>query len=521
MESTRRHIILTGIIILALIAALLPALPQGAVYAAEEEDVTVEAASEETVAKPEKILFSQKSFTYNGEHQKPKVWVKDENGKTIDRAFYKVTFPDGSRRVGKHTVKVTFTGGGYEGSLTRKYTIRPKTSWVVKLTARKYGFTVKWHVREGVSGYQIQWAANSSFTKSRRTVTVKDSKAGSKVVKKRQGSQKYYVRVRTYKVVDGERIYGKWSKAKTVKTKGYYLYPKEAPEGYTGWITLRSEEKLYYEKNGEEVYKTVPAGDTFYFKNGKKLKSRWIDGKYVDKHGVLIGDKQASIKSFLKTAMKPMGHTSYIWGGGWPYTTSRRDITIGVSKTWREFYDSTSSNYDWRQHKFEIEKGLDCSGFVGWTIYNSVNTKSGGETYTTFAEVFGPNLKDKGLGTVRKAADVETYKPGDILYNPGHVWICLGTCSDGSVLLVHSSPGGVQINGTPTPSGKRNSKAVRLSREYMKKYRPEWKYDVPVKDYLGQYNRFRFTVGEDGLFTDEEGWRDKSGEEILKLLFGE
>ena len=31
-------------------------------------------------------------------------------------------------------------------------------------------------------------------------------------------------------------------------------------------------------------------------------------------------------------------------GGGWPYTTSRRDITIGVSKTWREFYDRIISD---------------------------------------------------------------------------------------------------------------------------------------------------------------------------------
>ena len=32
------------------------------------------------------------------------------------------------------------------------------------------------------------------------------------------------------------------------------------------------------------------------------------------------------------------------------------------------------------------------------------------------------------------------YYPGDIVSMNGHVWMCLGKCSDGGILLVHTSP---------------------------------------------------------------------------------
>jgi hypothetical protein len=53
------------------------------------------------------------------------------------------------------------------------------------------------------------------------------------------------------------------------------------------------------------------------------------------------------------------------------------------------------------------------------------------------------------------------------------VYIVIGQCDDGSVLLVHSSPAGVQINGTTTPSGENDSKAIILATKYMHEYYPK------------------------------------------------
>ena len=40
-----------------------------------------------------------------------------------------------------------------------------------------------------------------------------------KAVKKLKAKKKYFVRIRTYKTVNGKKVYSFWSKAKTVKSK--------------------------------------------------------------------------------------------------------------------------------------------------------------------------------------------------------------------------------------------------------------------------------------------------------------
>ncbi|MGN0521072.1 MAG: fibronectin type III domain-containing protein, partial [Eubacterium sp.] len=70
------------------------------------------------------------------------------------------------------------------------------------------------------TGYQIQYSTSSKFTsKTTKTVTVSKNKTTSKTISKLKAKKKYYVRVRTYKIVSGKKIYSAWSKAKTVTTK--------------------------------------------------------------------------------------------------------------------------------------------------------------------------------------------------------------------------------------------------------------------------------------------------------------
>lgn len=68
------------------------------------------------------------------------------------------------------------------------------------------------------SRYQIQVATDKKFKKNKKTVTAKKSKTKVKISKLKK-KKKYYVRVRAYKSVSGKKVYGAWSKVKTVKTK--------------------------------------------------------------------------------------------------------------------------------------------------------------------------------------------------------------------------------------------------------------------------------------------------------------
>ena len=70
-----------------------------------------------------------------------------------------------------------------------------------------------------ISGYQIQLATNSEFTKNKKTVKVKGYKKVSKWVKKLKSAETYYVRIRTYKTIGKKRYFSSWSEMMTVKTK--------------------------------------------------------------------------------------------------------------------------------------------------------------------------------------------------------------------------------------------------------------------------------------------------------------
>ena len=96
---------------------------------------------------------------------------------------------------------------------------KPKSTNPKKVKAAKKAISVTWKKVGGVKGYQIQIATDKKFKKNKKTVTVKKQKTTKTTVKKLKAKKKYYVRMRTYKIVNGKKVYSAWSKIKTVKTK--------------------------------------------------------------------------------------------------------------------------------------------------------------------------------------------------------------------------------------------------------------------------------------------------------------
>ena len=92
----------------------------------------------------------------------------------------------------------------------------PATS-ITSLSAKDNGFTVKWKKKSGITGYQIQYSTNSKFNKKNsKTIKIKQAKKISKKITGLKSSKKYYVRVRTYKVVKKKISYSSWSKKKCI-----------------------------------------------------------------------------------------------------------------------------------------------------------------------------------------------------------------------------------------------------------------------------------------------------------------
>jgi len=155
--------------------------------------------------------------TYTGKAIQPAPTVT-YNGKTLKKGTdYTLSY---SNNVNAGIATVTVTGiGYYSGKKTATFTIKPKTGNITSLKAGKKSFTVKWSKQTDITGYQIQYATDKKFTKNKKTSKVTNIKTNSKTVKKLTAKKTYYVRVRTYKVVNGKTIYGSWSKVKSVKTK--------------------------------------------------------------------------------------------------------------------------------------------------------------------------------------------------------------------------------------------------------------------------------------------------------------
>ena len=102
---------------------------------------------------------------------------------------------------------------------TTKAVAKPKSAKFKKVKPAKKAVSVEWKKVSGVKGYQIQVATDKKFKKNKKTATVKKQKTTKVTIKKLKAKKKYYVRIRTYKTVNGKKVYSSWSKVKTIKTK--------------------------------------------------------------------------------------------------------------------------------------------------------------------------------------------------------------------------------------------------------------------------------------------------------------
>lgn len=357
----------------------------------------------------------------------------------------------------------------------------------MKLRATRKGTScvLKWSKKKGVEGYKVyEYSSNGKLLK-----TVKTKKT-TYTFRKLDSSKAYQFKVKSYKKSKSKIKYTSISNKVKVKKVGTKSKTNKSP---TKAKTTKAKSSVNKTKVTTKITKT---------------KTKF------------------TLKKLLQTALKPVGSTMYVWGGGWNKADTgagKTARTIGVSPKWKAFFKRQSSSYNYNTTKYQIENGLDCSGYIGWTVYNILNTKSGNEGYVMKASNMASNFAARGWGTYTYKTGVKDYRAGDIMSMPGHVWMVLGQCKDGSVVLLHSSPPGVQISGTVTRSGNKNSQAVALAKKYMKKYYPEWYKKYPDcskgSSYLTQASRMRWDLSRKSIMSDPDGYRKMSAEQILRDLF--
>ncbi len=90
----------------------------------------------------------------------------------------------------------------------------PKITTITPDSGQKV--TLKWSAVTGATGYQVYYSTNNSDYKKVVSTT---SKSASKTFSKSAKGKKIYFKVRAYKKVNGQTIYGNWSAVKSVKLK--------------------------------------------------------------------------------------------------------------------------------------------------------------------------------------------------------------------------------------------------------------------------------------------------------------
>ena len=141
--------------------------------------------------------------------------ARKQNNSTSDEKPTPVPTPSPAQQVTQPTTQ----NDTATTSQVKKAASKPKSTNTKKIKAAKKAVSVEWKKVSGVNGYEIQVATDKKFKKNKKTVTVKKQKTTKTTVKKLKAKKKYYVRVRTYKIVNGKKVYSSWSKVKSVKTK--------------------------------------------------------------------------------------------------------------------------------------------------------------------------------------------------------------------------------------------------------------------------------------------------------------
>ena len=276
---------------------------------------------------------------------------------------------------------------------------------------------------------------------------------------------------------------------------------------------------------------------------------------------------EKTLKNFLATALAPVGTALYVYGGGWDwqdgsgYASSNQSMTIGLPQEWIDFFQANDETYHFKQtdasgsHANSVYTsnrgwnqyywaGIDCSGYVGWVTWNTLHTENGvkgvDEGYVGSSTSQAKNMAQKGWGTLDQGdvnADGKhtyanaTFNVGDVFSMNGHVWICLGTCEDGSILFAHSTPNtsngaGAQLSAI---GESKDCQAYQLASYYMETYYPQWgeRYDALLMSFTGYTNTTGSNAGkftwdlENGILTDEEGFAAMTPVEIMGELYGD
>ncbi len=143
--------------------------------------------------------------------------------------------------------------------------------------------------KQNVNGYQLRWSLNSSMSGSKTASFTKTNMTRSGLI----GGKRYYFQVRTYKIINGKRVYSGWSTKKSIKlTK---LPPKTSitkiSSGSNSSFTVE-----WSKKNKVKGYQIRYSKDSSFKTNTKY--SAYTTKNYFTKKGLNSGTYYVCVRTY-------------------------------------------------------------------------------------------------------------------------------------------------------------------------------------------------------------------------------
>ena len=233
-----------------------------------------------TIPKVNQIKLASTTYTYDGKEKKPTIMVKDSKGNSLkNNTDYEITYKN-NKNVGTATVTISLKGN-YTGAITKSFKINPKGTKISSLYGESKKITVKWAKQPTqTSGYQIEYTWPATVATS-KIITIKGNTVTTKELTKLTNNRDYYVRIRTYKDLNGTRYYSSWSDQKMVhidkvqlETNSLSLYRDETKTLKLKYLPQNA--KVTWTSSNKKVATVSSSGKI----TAKKLGTTTITAKY-------------------------------------------------------------------------------------------------------------------------------------------------------------------------------------------------------------------------------------------------
>ena len=160
-------------------------------------------------------------YGYQLERKVSGEWVAFDSGTTSSCHSFSMHVDSGTAY--KFRVRLFVDSNGIkkygEWSYFTKVTKPDKPIIKAPSTNKKHRIIVKWKKVSRCSGYQVQFSRKKSFSSVFKSKTISKKSTTSYTGKGFKKGKKYYIRIRSYRTVDGKKYYSPWSSIKSIKCK--------------------------------------------------------------------------------------------------------------------------------------------------------------------------------------------------------------------------------------------------------------------------------------------------------------